>query len=115
MLAIETLGAQSSEEQRGGVDPDKFWATLDPLLQEKGIAPLDHIQSVVDRWSGEIEDMPKFAFDPGKGLNSPLLDTHDLLVNVLSNRRPFSKDVARAIFPFWREQLEDARDFLEGR
>lgn len=116
MSLVETpkQNYQKERERATEINPGEYWATLGPLLEERGIEPLDHMRATVYRWSGEIEDMPSSVFDPKGALNSPLLTTHRILLAVLNEKQPFSETVAKEIFPYWWRQLKDAQDFIEG-
>lgn len=95
------------------INTESYWATLEPLLEERGIEPLDHIGVTLQRWARVINDMPDSLFNPLGDEASPLRETHWLLNSVVNAPiQPYTLTVAKAIYPYWSRQLADARDYL---
>lgn len=110
MRALEYLNAKPSVDQ---IDTAVYWSYLDPILTEKGMRPLDHIEIQLKTTEDEVFEMPDELFDPNGDEASPLRRTHALLDAILDGpRQPYTEAIAREIYPYWRKQLADAREIL---
>ena len=99
-----------------GIDPETFWARLDPMLAEHDITPLEHMRSIVNRCDAEINAMPNHVFDDERSsLYSPLRETHSVLSAIVNQKREqpftgFTIATAKELFPYWLEQLKDVQE-----
>ncbi|HET9721571.1 MAG TPA: hypothetical protein VFP32_00890 [Candidatus Saccharimonadales bacterium] len=108
---MNQLEALNNAPEVPKIDTSKYWEVLEPLLTERGVSALDHIRKAVEEAEDSIWQMPDYIFDPRYGEGLPLRQTHVLLATILESDQPFAQEVAKAIFPYWRGQLEDADDF----
>lgn len=94
-----------------GVDSDTYWATLDPILEERSRSPEDHMHSETIRLGSVLGLIPNHIFNPKGIFASPARKTWKEMRKIVRGKKQTTPQEAREVFWRLRNEVAEALDF----